>query len=411
MRALFIHQNFPGQFRHVAVALAQRAGHQVLALTDAGNKQTLAGINIARYRTPPPAAEGMTRAAAFLANRFRRGEAVARALLELKRRGFAPDIVVGHPGWGELLLAKEVFPEAPLIVHAEYYYRAEGGDVGFDPEFPDLTDELRFGLKVKNVPLMAAVLDGRLAVAPTQWQASCFPAELAAKIKVIHEGIRTDLVRPDPQAQATLDGRTFRPGDELITFVNRNLEPMRGFHIFMRALPRILTARPAAHVAIVGGEGVSYGRPPGDGGSWKSKLLAEVGQGLPKERVHFLGQIPYQAFVSLMQATRLHIYATYPFVLSWSMLEAMSAGALVLASSTPPVTEMIEDGRNGLLYDFFDVEGLARRAIAALAEPEKHLELRQQARADVVRRFDLERQCLPEWLATIDAVTAKTGPA
>lgn len=181
---------------------------------------------------------------------------------------------------------------------------------------------------------------------------------------------------------------------------------MRGFHIFMRALPAILAARPAAHVVIVGGDGVSYGAAPEGSQSWKEQFLSEVRDRIPLERVHFVGRIPYPKFVSLMQATRLHIYATYPFVLSWSMLEAMSAGAIVLGSATPPVVEMIEAGRNGLLYDFFDSEGLARTAIEVLAEPDRFATLGTAARQTIVDRFDLARNCLPAWLRQIDEVAS-----
>lgn len=407
MRVLFVHQNFPGQFRHVAAALAKRPGTQIAAITDAANKQALAGLATARYRFEAKPIAGLSAAAMALATRFRRGEAAAAAMLELKKRGFVPDLVIGHPGWGEMMLAKEVFPSSRMIAHAEYYYAAEGGDVGFDREFPEATDELRFRLKAKNVPLLAAVVDSTCAVAPTAWQASRFPAELATKIEVIHEGIRTGVVQASDTAtfgHAT-GGRTFRAGDEVVTFVNRNLEPMRGFHIFMRALPRILAGRPEAHAVIVGGDSVSYGAPPAKGQTWKDIFVAEVADRLPMDRVHFVGQVPYADFVALMQVTRLHIYATYPFVLSWSMLEAMSAGALVLGSATPPVTEVIEDGRNGLLYDFFDVEGLASRAVQALAHPERHAGLRANARRDIVERYDLAAVCLPEWLRCVDRVT------
>ncbi|MEZ5816060.1 MAG: glycosyltransferase [Hyphomicrobiaceae bacterium] len=410
MRVLFIHQNFPAQFRYAAQTLTKRPDTDVLALTDSSNKQQIAGLNTGRYTAPKPPPPGMSRSAATLVHRFQRGEAVAVALVELKKRGFRPDVIVGHPGWGELMLVKEVFPDTPLIAHAEYYYAAEGGDVGFDPEFPGASDGLRINLKAKNIPLMAALLDSEVAVAPTAWQASRFPDELAGKIRTIHEGIRTDIACP--KADATYDrgtgGRVFRAGDEVVTFVNRNLEPMRGFHIFMRALPGILEARPEAHAVIVGADGVSYGAAAPNGETWKSLFLGEVDARLPLDRVHFVGQVPYGDFISLMQVSRLHIYATYPFVLSWSMLEAMSSGALVLGSSTPPVTEMIEHGKNGLLYDFFDVDGLTRSAIAALADPAAYASIRADARRTIVERFDLGRVCLPAWLSLIET-TAEGG--
>ncbi len=409
MRALFIHQNFPGQFRHVASALAQNKGVEVVALTDAANQKQLPGVKIWRYKSPAAPPKDVGTSTQALLHRYLRGERVAAALGELRRRGLNPDVIVGHPGWGELLLVREMFPDCPLIAHAEYYYAVEGGDIGFDPEFPDLGDQVRFGLKAKNLPLLSALVDCDHAIAPTAWQASRFPAVVASKIETIHEGIRTDLVTPNPAARFELGSGQppIRSGDEIITFVNRNLEPMRGFHIFMRALPAILQARPEARVVIVGGDGVSYGRPPMGGGTWKDAMLAELGDALPTQRVHFVGQIPYPAFIALMQITTLHIYATYPFVLSWSMLEAMSAGALVLGSATAPVTEMIRHGHNGLLFDFFDRQSLVKQAIAALSEPARHQQLRTNARATIVDRYDLATTCLPAWLASIETLAAK----
>ncbi len=412
MRVLFIHQNFPGQFRFAAEAL-MAAGHDIAVITDDRNKRPLKGPQIARYRFTPKLIEDLSASAATVLQRFQRGEAAARAMLALRQRGFIPDVIVGHPGWGEMLLANAVYPQSRLIAHAEFYYSAEGADVGFDPEFPDVTDALRMRLTAKNLPLLAALTDCHTAIAPTRWQASRCPPEFAGKMRTIHEGIRTDLVMPDPAAAFIVPGtsHTFRPGDELITFVNRNLEPMRGFHIFIRALPEILRARPKAHVVIVGGDGVSYGAPPPAGQTWKGVFLAEVGDTLPLERVHFVGQVPYQSFIALMQATRLHVYATYPFVLSWSMLEAMSAGALVLGSATPPVVEMLEDGVNGLLYDFFDTRTLIDRAVAALADPASFDHLRQAARQTIVERYDLATVCLPSWLTAIGDAAAMPPPS
>jgi len=407
MRYLFVHQNFPGQFRHVARALASRSGNEVLALTDEKNRQTLEGVPIARYKTPPAPPESLTASAATIVSRFTRGEAVARAMISLRERGATPDLVVGHPGWGELLLAREIFPSTPIVAHAEYYYRAEGGDVGFDPEFPGLSDGLRARLKAKNLPLLSALADATHAISPTAWQAACCPEAYRDDIEIIHEGIRTDLVTPKADAVFAVGDAgplRFAAADEVLTFVNRNLEPLRGYHVFMRALPAILKARPEAHAVIVGGDRVSYGAPSPDGRSWKDVFLTEVRDRLPMDRVHFVGQLAYADFVSLMQVTRLHVYATYPFVLSWSMLEAMSAGALVLGSATAPVTEIIEHGRNGFLYEFFDGDALARQAIDALAHPERYAGVRAEARRTIVEAYDLQRICLPAWLDCLEDV-------
>jgi glycosyltransferase involved in cell wall biosynthesis len=228
---------------------------------------------------------------------------------------------------------------------------------------------------------------------------------------VLHEGIDTVRARPDRDATVALarDNLVLRAGDEIVTFVARNLEPYRGYHQFMRTLPRILAERPRARAVIVGGDGVSYGSSPPDGGSWKTRILREVAGDLDMSRVHFLGRVTHNALLRLLQISAAHVYLTYPFVLSWSLLEAMSAGALIVGSDTAPLREVIEHGRNGLLCDFFDNAGLADLVVGALENPTRHAALRQAARRTVVERFDLEAVCLPRWRRLINCEHAGHG--
>ena len=197
-------------------------------------------------------------------------------------------------------------------------------------------------------------------------------------------------------------GPVLRPGDEVVTFVARQLEPYRGYHIFMRALPLLQKLRPNVRVVIVGADGTSYGAAPPKGQTWKNIFLAEVQDKLDMERVHFVGRVPHDVLTQLMQVSALHIYLTYPFVLSWSLLEAMSIGCLVLGSDTAPVREVIQHGRNGLLTPFFDVEALANSAADALARGKDLQSLREAARATVVEGFDLATHCLPEQVAMLE---------
>ena len=267
-------------------------------------------------------------------------------------------------------------------------------------------DRVPMQVRARNTAMTLALLDADRGVAPTRWQASRFPDDLRAKIDVIHEGIDTDLLHPSPRAEVRLrrDGVVLRPGDEVITFVNRNLEPHRGYHIFMRALPAILARRPKARVVIVGGDGASYGPPPPGGGSWKQLFLDEVQGSLDMARVHFVGRVAHGTLLQLLQISAAHVYLTYPFVLSWSMLDAMSAGALVIGSRTPPVEEVIKSGRNGVLVDFFDVDGLADAVVDALANPEAYRAMRAAARQTVMERYDLRRVCLPAWMRLLEDV-------
>jgi glycosyltransferase involved in cell wall biosynthesis len=403
MDILFVHQNFPAQFVHVAHALNRVPGVRVGVVTDVANEHPDA-FPSARYRWEPQKKPLPEPVAVNFALRASRGRMAARAMAALRDRGFNPAVVVGHLGWGETLFVKEVFPSARLVVHAEFFYSAKGADVGFDPEFPDDNSlDRRIELNAKNAAILLAMNETDIAIAPTHWQASRFPREYQAKMRVAHEGIDTKLVRPNPAARFVLkDSRlALSAADEVITFVNRNLEPYRGFHIFMRALPKILAARPRARVVIVGGEEVSYGSAPKGGRNWKENFLSEVRAELPMDRVHFVSRIPFRDFVALMQISSAHVYLTYPFVLSWSMLQAMSAGAPLIASRTAPVLEAVKDGATGVLVDFFDVEGWVRAVVDVLARPEAYLGMRDAARRSVMQSYDLARVCLPLWLELI----------
>lgn len=404
MKILLIHQNFPGQFPHLAAALAER-GHAVLALTDQNNKRPTS-IRTAYYGFKKPALDqGLSVLARSFAEHVARGEAVARACIVLRdRHAFAPDVVFGHIGWGETLFLKEVWPAARHLLYAELFYRTRGLDTGFDPELQRDDEWQRIRTTARQAHLLLAMNGADRALSPTRWQADSFPEHLRSKITVVHDGIDTGVVKPDPTATVELPGTTQRlkAGDEILTFVNRNLEPYRGYHIFMRALPEVLASRPNARVVIVGGDDVSYGTKPPPGKSWKSIFLDEVKDRLDLSRVHFVGKVPYPMFLDLMRLTRVHAYLTYPFVLSWSMLEAMSAGALVVGSRTPPVEELIEDGVNGRLVDFFDVKAWSAALIEALTEPRRFIPLREAARRTIIERYDLKTKSLPQMLAFVE---------
>ncbi len=409
MNVLFLHQNFPGQFVHLARAFKRMPGVRVFAITDAANTQP-DFVPTLRYRVRQAASGQPHPLAATFSGRVARGERAARAMLALRQRGFTPDLVIGHLGWGETLFVRDVWPDAKLVVHAEYYYDAERGDVGFDPEFDRLADpDERFAVRAKNAAMLMAITDADYGVAPTKWQGSRFPPLLRKKIAILHEGIDTDLAAPRPEARFAVPQTDIilTEQDEVVTFVNRNLEPYRGYHIFMRALPEILAARPAARAVIVGGDGVSYGKAAPDGASWKAVFLDETRERLPMDRVHFVGKLRYPDLLDLLRVSSAHVYLTYPFVLSWSMLDAMSVGALVIGSRTAPVEEVIRHGENGLLVEFFDPATLALAVIDALSDPARYRLLRDSARATIVERYDMRRVCLPKWLAFLAFTTGQ----
>ena len=376
MRVLFIHQNFPGQFRHLAAHLAKREDVEVLAI---GREQApgLPGVRLLRYKPHRKASAQTHPYVRTFEDGVLHGQQVLRLLLDLKGKGYRPDVVVAHPGWGESLYVKEAFPSARLIHFCEYYYQARGADAGFDPEFP-LDTNGAASIRSRNALHLLNLENCDLAITPTQWQRSVHPAAYRDAMQVIHEGIDIAGLGPDPEASLELpDGRVLKAGQPILTYVARNLEPYRGFHSFMRALPRILEAHPTCQVLVVGGDEVSYGSRPKGAANWRSKLLAE--NPIDLQRVHFLGKVPYATYKRVLQVSAAHIYLTYPFVLSWSLLEAMASGCLIIGSDTAPVREVIEDGRNGLLVDFFDGERIAEKALQALAEPERFQALRRQA--------------------------------
>lgn len=397
-RVLFIHQNFPGQYRHLAPALAAD-GHDVVALGMAEKAEPLPGVRYVSHQVRVPAdVHQQAPQLKDMYSKVLRGESAAGALQRLKEEGFTPDVVFAHPGWGEALFVKDVFPRAKLLIYAEYYYQGEGGDAHFDPEFsgqPGLADLQR--LRLRNTHLLHAMSAADAGLSPTVFQRDRHPAWFRDRISVIHDGIDTDRFRPDAQARVTLSnaGVTLKPGDEVVTFVSRQLEPYRGYHIFMRALPLLQRLRPNARVVIVGGDGTSYGASPPPGHTWKAIFRDAVAPRLDMSRVHLVGRVPHALLTQLMQVSAVYTYLTYPFVLSWSLMEAMSVGCLIVGSRTAPLEEMIRHGENGLLTDFFDHERLAETIADALERRGSLTHLRVAARQTIVGGYDLQRHCLP----------------
>jgi len=406
MRILFLHQNFPGQFKHLAPALAA-AGHAVVALPmRPGSPSVWQGVRVVPYQPARGSTPGVHPWLTDLETKAVRADACARQMIRLRDAGFTPEVVIAHPSWGESLGVKAVWPRTRLGIYCELYYQASGADVNFDQEFtrPDPLDGMRLRFKNLNHDMHFELADA--ALAPTHWQAGTFPAPWRERIEVIHDGIDTQALQPRDDARFTLpDGRVLTRADEVVSFVSRNLEPYRGFHVFMRALPELLRRRPRAQVLLIGGDAVSYGTPPADGRTWRAVLTDELRPQLSAAdwaRVHFLGQLPYLQYVALLQVASVHTYLTYPFVLSWSLLEAMSLGCAIVASDTAPVREVITHDQTGCLVDFFDPAALAHGIAALLDDPARRRRLGQAARAKVRARYDLHSVCLPAQMKWFD---------
>jgi len=411
MNILFIHQNFPGQFKNLAPKLAE-LGHRCVALTLRVKEATQwRGVHVLPYRIARKKGKDTHPWLQDLDTKVIRGEACMLEALKLKERGFSPDVIVAHPGWGEAMFLRDVWPEARIGLYYELFYNAEADEVGFDPEFPNIAgafSPLRLRLKnlnnVLNFPL------GDLGISPTQFQASSFPAKYQERISVIHDGIDTEVAKPNPDAVfAPTDTLRLTRDDEVITFVNRNLEPYRGYHIFMRSLPQLLKERPKAQIVIVGKDGQSYGAAAPEGQTWKQIFRDEVAAQISAEdweRVHYVGKLPYAQFLNMLQVSRVHVYLTYPFVLSWSLLEAMSIGASIVASDTAPVCEVIRHDETGRLVDFFDQSALVSEVCDLLEHQDTRQRLGAAAREHILKHYDLKSICLPQQLSWIEQLVA-----
>jgi glycosyltransferase involved in cell wall biosynthesis len=412
MKILFIHQNFPAQFIHLAQHFVNEK-HTVVALGIQG--RAVAGVKFLRYVHKSTDLPKEVPYVQDLYIKSIRGLACANVMQRLERSGFKPDIVIAHTGWGEALFAKDVWPDVPVLSFLEFFYHSQGADYGFDHEFNQPTMQGRHGLRLRNASHLMAMHAMDWGYTPTQWQFSTLPPEYKDRVSVVFDGIDTQAIAPNAEVVFTVPGtqRLLRKQDQVITFVNRNIEPYRGCHTFFRALPRILKQSPNAVVVIVGEDGISYGAAAPEGKTWRGVFLDEVKSQLPagwENRVLFVGRLERDAFTSLLQVSACHVYLTYPFILSWSCLEAMAAGCTVVASNAAPVQEVIQDGVNGLLTDFFDVAALAERVSAVIGSPERYAPLGTNARNTVVSRYDLKTKCLPSQIALVHALVTGVLP-
>lgn len=385
MRVLFLHSNFPAQYRHVALNLAQDPNNVVVFGTK-NREVTLPGIHKAIFepsRDPHPTTHHYVRP---LENAVLHGQAVFKLTEQLKARGFIPDVICGHSGWGPTLFVKDAFPDTPLICYFEWFYHAHGSDADFDPTEPLTIDDVA-RIRIKNAPILIDLYTCDRGLSPTNWQKSQFPPEFQSKFSVLHDGVDTEFFQPNPQAKLVLPNLDLSGVDEIITYVARGMEPYRGFPQFIESIAYVQERRPNCHVVIVGSDRVCYGKSLPDGQTYKDLMLKQVP--LDLSRVHFTGTLPYGQYLQVIQASSVHVYLTRPFVLSWSMIEAMSTGCLVLGSDTAPVTEIIQDGENGLLVDFFSPQKIADRIDEVLNHPTKMAEIRDNARKTVLERYAL----------------------
>ena len=411
MRILFIHQNFPGQYVHIVQRLAQQGQHQLVALginpLDRGRGMP-ESLKHFRYGLDRGNTNGVHPLVMETETKIIRAEGCARAAEQLKAKGFTPDLICAHPGWGESLFLKAIWPDSPLLCYQEFFYNEHGFDSNFDPEFQDERNwQAQAKLTMKNTYLHLTLEHADWNVSPTHFQASSFPEHWRRRFSVIHDGVDTRKVVPNPvPAPLKLpDGTVLEKGQPIVTFVNRCLEPYRGCHTFIRAIPELQRRNPEARLVVVGQtKGVSYGAEC-TGGEWKDRFMAEIEGEYDPSRVHFTGTLPYSQFVPLLQLSACHVYLTYPFVMSWSLLEAMACGCAVVGSDTAPVREVIRHGHNGLLVDFFSPGELAAAVAELLQDRDRAAVFGRAARRTVETTYDLAA-CVTRQLALMDLVAS-----
>jgi glycosyltransferase involved in cell wall biosynthesis len=395
MKILFIHRDFPGQFMHLARVLAMNSSNLVLFITS--NEDIPGeGINKLVYKKPD---KNSIPGSAYLkeySEAVAHGQAAANIAAAMKKKGIIPDIIYAH-SWGSSMFMKDIFPDVPLLCYFEWFDNADGAAIGFDGNIPNLDyrETIRSNTPYKLIDLYSC----DAGISPTEWQKSQFPKEFHHKIKVIHDGVNTDICKPDENAKCKVQSvkyhcderkiqkREFTAKDEVITYATRGMEPMRGFVQFMEAVEILLKKRPNAHFVVAGKDKVCYGEPLKKG-TYKELMLKKLN--VNSNRVHFVEALDFDEYIRLLQISSVHFYSTYPFVLSWSLMEAMSTGCCIVASNTPPVTEMIKDNYNGLLFDFFNVNQIVEKIEYALDNKKEMQKIRENARKTIVENYSLK---------------------
>lgn len=395
MKFLFSHRNFPAQFRHILLELAQDPTNEIVFLTGTQNNIEIKGVKKIVYKLKREVPKNCHRYLRQYEEAVIHGQAAAEAAIKLKQQRFIPNVIYAH-SWGNSMFLKDVFPDTPQLNYCEWYYNAKGADIGFNGE---VVNEDRLALtKCKNAQLLIDLVNCDKGICPTQWQKAQIPKEFHNKIEVIHDGIDTDYFVPNENAVLKFPNIELSAKDEVITYATRGMEPYRGFPQFMEIAEKLLKLRPNLHVVIGGEDRVCYGPKPKNS-SFKEIMLNKLD--LDMSRVHFTGGLPYQEYKKLLQISSVHVYLTYPFILSWSLLEAMSTGCSIVASKTAPVKEVIQHNENGLLVDFYDIDGFVEQINYLLDKPQENL--RKNARQTIVDNYNLKK-LLPQHIEILKSL-------
>jgi len=402
MRILFVHNNFPAQYRRIMTYLADRPklGVEMYAVTLEGNQQKTPVKKTVRFKPHRDARKNIHPALVYTERAVIHGQALYQALLPSKKAGFTPDIILSHSGWGSGMFLKDLFPDSKLLSYYEWYYHSLNSDGLFLRDEPyDPNEQMR--IRMKNTPILQDLAAMDHGQCPTGFQHSKFPAIFRDNISVMHDGVDTKFFKPNTKARVKVGDHIFTAEDEVITYVARGMEEYRGFPQFMETVYKLQQRRPNLHVVILGNDRVAYGNKRKDGKSFKEAMLEKYE--FDMSRLHFMGLQPLSVFCGLMQITKAHVYLTVPFVLSWSMLEAMGTGALVVGSDTEPVKELIKDGENGVLVPFFDTDAIADKICHIVENPADYEPLRKKARQTIVDNYAV-KDLVPSYWDMIKSV-------
>ena len=391
MKYLFVHQNFPAQFVHLLRHLGAQRRHDIVFVGES-NANRIDGVRRVLYQMPGNFGQATFPVVAELEAATVRAQTVANVCRDTRKLGFTPDIIIGHHGWGELLNMRDVWPGVPMLGYYEFFYHIDGFDVDFDPEFPSPAEN-HPRIRAKNAVNLLALTNGGHGQTPTEFQRGTYPEWARSRIALLPEGVDLAKCSPNPGLRRrgfALGDIKVAPRERLVTYVSRDLEPYRGFHVLMRALPRLFAGRRDVRVIMVGGDGVSYGARLASG-NWREHMLDELGDRLDRDRVHFVGKLAYDDYLRLLQRSDAHVYLTYPFVLSWSLRESLACGCAVVASDTGPVREFIKQRRQGLLTPFHDPDKLADRILEVLEDRDLAGKLGEGARRFAEKSLRMDR--------------------
>lgn len=404
MRYLFVHQSFTAQYTHILRHLHEQGGHELVFITANLHGETL-GVRKVLYEVPPLGDLKVYPYLREFEHALRRADAVAKVARSLKELGYIPDIIIGHHGWGELLNLGDVYPGVPILGYFEFFYSMVGQDVGYDPEF-ESDPELSIMVRLKNSVNLQALTQPGWGQTPTAFQRQTYPYWARRQISILHEGVDLEFCCPNRQLYQrdfTIKNITIAPHEKLVTYASRDLEPYRGFHNFMRALPDILKERSDVQVIIIGNNGVSYGNPPKEGGCWRDVMIKELGDKIDYKRVHFLGWLSHQELISVFQRTNAHVYLTYPFVLSWSLREAIATGCPLIVSDTAPLQEYLKNGETAHFVSFLNPSHIAEGVLEMLENIPYARHLSYQARLFAEKKLSL-KEYLERYEALIEDV-------